>query len=90
MPVRVVLTQNLQRHLEVPPLEAEGATVREVLEVLFTRHPRARSYLLDDQGGLRHHVTVFVDGRQLQDRRGLSDSVSAGGELYVMQALSGG
>lgn len=90
MSVRIVLTQNLQRHLEVPPLEAEGATVREVLEVLFTRHPRARSYLLDDQGGLRHHMTIFVAGRQLEDRRGLSDAVPAGGELYVMQALSGG
>jgi len=88
--VRVVFTANLQRHLPVEPLEVPGDTLREVLEAVFARHPRLRGYVLDDQGCLRRHVNIFVDGQLLRDRHGLGDSVRSGSELYVMQALSGG
>lgn len=87
---RVEFTQNLQRHLEAPPREAPGATVREVLEAIFADHPRLRGYVLDDQQRLRPHVVVFVDGEALRDRTGLGDAVRPDSTLYVMQALSGG
>jgi hypothetical protein len=35
-------------------------------------------------------MVVFVDGRQVRDRRRLSDPVPHDGEIYVAQALSGG
>lgn len=88
--VRVVFTKNLQRHVEAPPREVEGGTVREVLDAAFEAVPRLRSYVVDEQGALRRHMCVFVDGRQVRDRRHLSDPVSDGGEVHVMQALSGG
>ncbi len=87
---RVVFTQNLQRHVACPPAVVPGDTVREVLDAAFAANPRARSYVLDDQGELRVHMVVFVDGEQVRDRAGLSDAVAPGGEVYVMQALSGG
>jgi hypothetical protein len=64
--------------------------VREVLERVFGNEPRARGYVLDEQGALRKHVVVFVDGEAVQDRSGLSDGVRAESQVYVMQALSGG
>ena len=85
---RVVFTENLQRHVACPPTEVPGATVREVLDNVFAENERVRGYVLDDHGELRHHMSVFVDGRQLQDRSGLTDPVPEGGEVYVMQALS--
>jgi hypothetical protein len=87
---RVVFTPNLQRHVACPATEAPGRTVREVLDSVFAANPRARGYVLDDQGELRPHMVVFVDGAQVADREGLSDEVPADGEVYVMQALSGG
>lgn len=87
---RVVFTQNLQRHVHCPPTEVAGATVRQALDEAFRVHPKARGYVLDDRGELRVHMVVFVDGRQLVDRTGLSDAVEPDGEVYVMQALSGG
>jgi sulfur-carrier protein len=87
---RVIFTANLQRHVQCPGCEAEGATVREVLESAFLRYPQARGYVLDEQGALRHHMIAFVDGRAVEDRRGLSDPVPLSGEVCVMQALSGG
>jgi hypothetical protein len=61
-----------------------------VLDAVFAANPRARGYVLDDQGELRRHMTVFVDGAVLRDRVRLSDPVAPDGEVYVMQALSGG
>jgi molybdopterin converting factor small subunit len=87
---RVVFTANLQRHVACPPADAPGATVREVLDALFARNERARGYVLDDQGALRRHMIVFINGDQIRDRVHLSDPVPAGAEVYVMQALSGG
>jgi hypothetical protein len=87
---RVVFTQNLQRHVACPPCDVAGATVREVLDAAFAANPRARGYVLDDHGELRHHMVVFVDGAMVGDRVGLSDPVPPSGEVYVMQALSGG
>ena len=87
---RVVFTPNIQRHVACPESSAHGATVREVLERVFAGNPRARNYILDDQGALRRHMNVFVDGRAVRDRRGLSDPVSSDASIYVIQALSGG
>ena len=87
---QVVFTPTLQRHLSCPPSEVPGATVREVLDRVFGNEPRARGYVLDEQGALRKHVVIFVDGEAVRDRTGLSDGVSALSQVYVMQALSGG
>jgi hypothetical protein len=49
-----------------------------------------RSYILDDQGRLRRHVAVFIDGELLLDKKDLGRGVASSSEIYVMQALSGG
>ncbi len=86
----VTFTHNVQRHLELPPMQVAGATVREALEKVFQVRPEARSYVLDDQGAVRKHVVIFVDGVQIKDPMRLSDAVSEQSKVYVMQALSGG
>lgn len=86
----VAFTPNLRRHLDAPPLEVAGATVREALDAALAPNPRLRGYVLDDQGRLRRHVTVFVDGAAIRDREGLGDPVGPAAALLVMQALSGG
>src|SRR5690606_30416383 len=68
----VSFTSNIQRHVECPPSEAPGRTVREVLDVVFAANPRARGYVLDDQGALRKHMVIFIDGDTIRDRRALS------------------
>jgi len=87
---RVVFTPNIQRHVACPEAQAAGRTVREVLENVFAENPQARSYVLDDQSGLRRHMTVFVDGRMIRDRARLADAVGESSTIYVFQALSGG
>lgn len=86
----VVFTPNIQRHVACAETQAAGRTVREVLDQTFAQNPQARGYVLDDQAGLRKHMTVFVDGQLVRDRTGLSDSVGETSTVYVFQALSGG
>ena len=83
-------TQQIQRHLAAPPMNISGATVRQALDNAFREQHKLRTYVLDDQGRLRKHVVIFVDGQLIQDRGGLSDSLEESSELLVMQALSGG
>ena len=87
---KVEFTSNLRRHLAVSSVEVPGGTLRSVLESVFATHAKLRGYLLDDQGALRKHVTIFVDDRRVADRTGLSDLVADDGQVYVLQALSGG
>ena len=88
--VQLTFGSALQRHVPCPPLAVEADTVRDALETAFAREPRLRGYLLDDQGELRKHMVVFVNGSAIADRRTLSDPVPADGEIAVIQALSGG
>jgi hypothetical protein len=87
---RVVFTKNLERHVRCPPSEVPGDCVRDALDRVFRDNPAARGYILDEHGEVRKHVAIFVNGRPLRDRARLSDVVPPDGEIYVLQALSGG
>jgi hypothetical protein len=49
-----------------------------------------RGYVLDDQGAVRHHVKIMVDGRNIRDRERQSDALAPSSRIHVFQALSGG
>ena len=86
-----VLTPHLRRFFDLPErIEVEGRTVAEVLEALETRWPGLGFYVVDEQGHLRKHVAIWVDGRRVEDAEGLSDPVGSHGVVHVLQALSGG
>ena len=86
----VTFTPNLRRHVDCPTVEVPGQTVAEVMARVFADNPRLRGYVVDEQGHLRKHMVIFVDGQQIADRERLADPVGPRSELYVMQALSGG
>ena len=86
----ISFASSIQRHVECPPLDVEGHTLREVLDAAFQDNDKLRGYVLDDQGSLRKHLAVFVDGQQITDPFGLSDVVSPAATIHVIQALSGG
>jgi molybdopterin synthase sulfur carrier subunit len=87
---RIHFTQNLTRHTECPAATIEAGTVAELLERYFQTWPGVRDYVLDNQGEVRHHVKVLVDGINIKDRRKLTDILKSSTEVYVFQALSGG
>jgi molybdopterin converting factor small subunit len=70
---------------------ATGAnSLNEVLNEIEANYPGIRGYIVDEQGSLRKHVNIFIDGRLINDRVTLGDSFSKDSEIYIIQALSGG
>lgn len=86
----VSFTSALQRFLPAPSAKVDGGTVGDALAVVFAAHPALRGYVLDDQGALRRHVAVYVNGEKVSDRARLSDAVGPDDEIHVFQALTGG
>jgi molybdopterin converting factor small subunit len=87
---RVVFTSNLQRHVQCPERDVAGETVAQALAAVFADAPQVREYVLDEQGHVRKHVHVYLDGRRIADRIHLSDACNPQSEICVLQALSGG
>ncbi|MBN4665138.1 MoaD/ThiS family protein [Pandoraea nosoerga] len=86
----VTFAPAIQRHVPIDEQRVDGATVHDALARCISRAPALRGYLFNDQGRLRPHVAVFVDGRLIRDRRALSDALGDASHVYVAQALSGG
>jgi len=86
----VRFTQNIQRHVVCPTREASGSTLRAVLDEYFRENESARGYVLDEQGRIRQHMVVFIDGEMVRDRDRLSDAVKPESVVDVIQSLAGG
>ena len=87
---RIRFTSHLVRHRPAPMIEAAGSTVAEVLAAGLAGDDLLRAYVLDEQGRVRKHVSIYLDGGPIADRLRLSDPVQPQSEIYVLQALSGG
>ena len=80
----------LQRHAAAPPVTAPAASLQSLLAAAFEQQPALQSYVLDEQGCVRKHVAVFLNGRLLHDRKHLDVPLAADDRVYIAQALSGG
>lgn len=86
----ISFTTALQRFLPTPTADVSGDTVGAALDQVFATQPALRGYILDDQGALRRHVNVYVNGQPVHDRTRLSDALQSDDDVYVAQALTGG
>jgi sulfur-carrier protein len=68
-------------------VEAEGATLGELLADLDRRYPGIRFRVIDEQDAIRPHIKVFVNREQA---RGLDRALAPRDEVVVVAALSGG
>ncbi|MGQ0507597.1 MAG: ubiquitin-like small modifier protein 1 [Myxococcaceae bacterium] len=71
-------------------LSMNGATVKEVLDALFTRHPGLRDRVLDEREQVRLHVNIFVGAESIRFTGGLETKVPDGERVTVLPAVSGG
>lgn len=91
--VQVQLTRHLFAffpQLDGQTLEVEAIDVAGVVRALEARAPGIGLYVCDERGRLRPHVNIFIGNALIRDRRGMSDAVTAGDKVSILQALSGG
>ena len=65
-------------------------TAAQVVEAVAREHPGLRDRVLDEQGELRRHVNIFIDGENARFLGGLSTPVSPDSEMWIHPSLSGG
>jgi sulfur carrier protein ThiS len=88
---RIEFTSQLAQHVDCPPDQrVEAETLKEILEKLFVQHPKLRDYVVDEQGMLRQHIALFIDGEMIGRSDSMEISLSDRSEVFVMQAISGG
>ena len=71
-------------------VQADGATLADVVESLETSYPGIRARLLDDAGKLRRFVNVYVGDEDVRFAEGLQTPVADGAEVSVIPAVAGG
>ncbi|WP_276483006.1 MoaD/ThiS family protein [Paraflavitalea pollutisoli] len=87
----VKFTQALKRFFPgLQNMQAGGKTLAAILDEMEGHFPGIRRYLLDEQGRLRKHVNIFIDGALIKDKTHLTDPFNDNSEIYILQALSGG
>jgi sulfur-carrier protein len=76
--------------IELPLAADMRMTAAEVIEALAREHPGIRDRVLDEQGELRRHVNIFIDGENARFAGGLAAQVGSDSEMWIHPALSGG
>ncbi|MBK6006537.1 MoaD/ThiS family protein [Ramlibacter ginsenosidimutans] len=80
----------LTRHVPCAPQQVAAGTLASVLEDAFRAAPALRAYVLDEQGAVRKHVAVFVNGEMIPQREDLTRALAPPDRVHVIQALTGG
>ena len=69
----------------------EGATVFEVLEAVFEEHPDLTDEVITEDGDLRDHINILVDGSNVRhEPKGLETTVDPETEIAIFPPVSGG
>lgn len=71
-------------------VQAEGATAREILDNLETRHTGLRTRVLDDEGKLRRFVNLYLNDEDIRFLQNLDTPVATGDKLSIVPAIAGG
>lgn len=85
--MNVLIPDALLSYTQKRRTQAQGATLAELLDDLDQQYTGIRFRMVDEQGRIRRHIRVFVNGEQVQ---ALSQALTARDDVVIVQALSGG
>ncbi len=71
-------------------LEQSLSTLGEALSLLWTLYPGVRDRIATEQGQVREHINIFIGDENMRYTGGLASPVSAGSEISIVPAVSGG
>jgi molybdopterin converting factor small subunit len=71
-------------------MEIPASSVTELLAALATRYPSLKFHLLDSDGNLRRHFTVFVNGEHIRELNGLDTVLSPDDKITLLASAAGG
>lgn len=91
MAIRVRLSTPLRRLVDgASEVEGRGGSVRSLIEDLDRRFPGFGARVLDDGGGIREFVLVYVNQRDVRTLGGPETALRDGDEVAILPAMAGG
>ncbi len=70
---------------------AKNITLKDVLEALATKHGKAfREYLYDEEGKIREHLQLLVNGKSVGLLEGMKTRLKEGDQVAIVPPVGGG
>lgn len=90
--IHIHFAAHLQRHVTIADQTIAASTISEAIARACEAAPAMRHYVLDDQGNVRKHVAVFIDGTLFLPRHDMQrpSPLSDGAKVHIIQCLTGG
>jgi len=80
--------RNLTQNQEV--VEAQGATIGEIIDSLQQQYPGLKERICDENGELRRFVNFYLNDEDIRFKDGQGTPVKDGDELSIIPAIAGG
>ncbi len=91
MPVQVKLPTILRKHADgEAKVDADGTTLRAVLQDLESKHPGITKNVLAEDGGLHRFINVYLNDEDVRYLGSLETSVKHGDTVSILPAVAGG
>jgi sulfur-carrier protein len=71
-------------------LSLPASSVRDALRELERSRPALYRGICDETGVVRRHLNIFVNADHVRERDGLDTRLTAGDEVTILPAVSGG
>lgn len=71
-------------------IEAQGASITEIIADLEARYPGFNAKLYDGSGALRRFINIFVNGEDIRFLDGANTAVTDGAEISIVPSIAGG
>ena len=71
-------------------VEIDGATVGEVIDNLEAAHGGIKEKLVDEAGGIRRFVNIYVNDEDIRFLDGADTAVKDGDGVTIVPAIAGG
>ncbi len=71
-------------------VEANGSTVREMIDSLENSYPGLKERLYDEEGKLRRFINIYVNEEDIRFLDGEGTKLADGDDVSVIPAIAGG
>ncbi len=91
MTVQVKIPTVLRKHTEGnATVDANGSTVRELIDDIVAKYPDFKDRVLSDDGELHRFINVYANDEDVRYLEGIETKVSDGDTVAILPAVAGG
>lgn len=91
MAVRVRVPTPLRKYTQgADEVNAEGGSVKALVENLEKNYPGIKERICDETGKVRRFVNVYVNGDDIRFLQNLETSLKEGDNISIVPAIAGG